>query len=93
MQETRVWSPVWEDPTCHGTTNPMYHNYWACTLGPVICNSWNAWPRVPAPEQEKLLPWEALTPQLEGRRPAVHNYSKSTPSNKDPAQPKINNQQ
>ena len=20
-------SPVWEDPTCHGATKPMHHNY------------------------------------------------------------------
>ena len=29
MQETWVWSLIQEDPTCHGTTNPMCHNYWA----------------------------------------------------------------
>ena len=30
MQGTRVQSPVREDPTCHGATKPMHHNYWAC---------------------------------------------------------------
>ena len=27
MQGTRVRALVWEDPTCHGATEPMRHNY------------------------------------------------------------------
>ena len=27
MQGTRVRALVWEDPTCHGATKPMSHNY------------------------------------------------------------------
>ena len=27
MQGTRVQALVWEDPTCHGATRPMSHNY------------------------------------------------------------------
>ena len=27
MQGTRVHAPVREDPTCHGATRPMSHNY------------------------------------------------------------------
>ena len=27
MQETWVQSLVWEDPMCHRTTKPQYHNY------------------------------------------------------------------
>ena len=27
MQGTRVQALVWEDPTCHGATGPMRHNY------------------------------------------------------------------
>ena len=27
MQGTRVRSLVWEDPTCHGATKPVGHNY------------------------------------------------------------------
>ena len=30
MQGTRVGALVREDPTCHGATKPMRHNYWAC---------------------------------------------------------------
>ena len=33
MQGTRVRALVWEDPTCHGATRPVSHNYWACTSG------------------------------------------------------------
>ena len=32
MQGTRVRALVQEDPTCHGATKPMNHNYWACAL-------------------------------------------------------------
>ena len=27
MQGTRVRALVWEDPTCHGATRPVSHNY------------------------------------------------------------------
>ena len=27
MQEARVRALVWEDPTCHGATRPVSHNY------------------------------------------------------------------
>ena len=27
MQGTRVQTLVWEDPTCHGATGPVRHNY------------------------------------------------------------------
>ena len=27
MQGTRVHSLVWEDPTCHGATKSVHHNY------------------------------------------------------------------
>ena len=36
-----VLSLVREDPTCHGATKPMCHNYWACALQPTSCNYWN----------------------------------------------------
>ena len=29
MQGTQVRTLVWEDPTCHGATKPMCHNYWS----------------------------------------------------------------
>ena len=33
MQGTRVRALAWEDPTCHGATRPVSHNYWACASG------------------------------------------------------------
>ena len=30
MQETWLWSLVWESPTCCGATKPMSHNCWGC---------------------------------------------------------------
>ena len=49
MQGTRVWALVREDPTCCGTTKPVYHNYWAWVppllmpvrLEPKLCNKRN----------------------------------------------------
>ena len=46
MQGTRVRALVWEDPTCHGATEPVRHNYWAwvpqllkpARLEPTLCN-------------------------------------------------------
>ena len=44
MQGTGVRALVREDPTCHGATMPVRHNYWACALEPA---SHNYWARVP----------------------------------------------
>ena len=35
-----VWSLFREDNTCYGTTKPVHHNYWACTLWSACCNYW-----------------------------------------------------
>ena len=40
MQETQVRSLILEDPICHGTTEPVFDNYWACALKPGSCNYW-----------------------------------------------------
>ena len=40
MQGTRVWSLVWEDPTCCGAAKPMHYSYWTCTLEPSSHNYW-----------------------------------------------------
>ena len=39
MRETQVRSVVLEDPTCHGTPNPVDHHYWACSQEPVSQNN------------------------------------------------------
>ena len=70
MQGTLVRSLV-QDPTCHGATKPVHHNYWACALEPLSHNYWThrlqllkpEHPRACAPQQEKPPQWEARAPQ------------------------------
>ena len=38
MEETRVLSLVWKDPTGCGEAEPMRLRYWACALEPLSCN-------------------------------------------------------
>ena len=67
MKGTPIWSLVWEDPTCHGATEPVCHNFWACTLEPMSCtneptchNYWSHTARVHAPPGRHWpLQWEA----------------------------------
>ena len=74
IQETWVWSLIWEDPTCHGAAKPMHHNYWACALESGSCNYLTHIPQLlkpvrpgaQSPQQEKPPQWEACAPRLEG---------------------------
>ena len=61
MQGTQVWSLVWEDPTCHGATKPMHHNYWACALEPTSHNYWACAPQLLKPACSRT-----RMPQLRG---------------------------
>ena len=38
LQGTRVWSLVWEDPTCLGATQPVHPEDGTCTLAPTLCS-------------------------------------------------------
>ena len=66
MQETWVPSVIWEDPTCHGATKPLSHNYWSCAVlsSPAApteaCMPLSLWPPTEDP-----LGWEAPTLQRE----------------------------
>ena len=66
-------SPGREDPTCHGATKPVRHNYWACALEPM---SHNYWARALEPMSHNY--W-ALEPMLHNKgshhneKPAHHN--------------------
>ena len=71
MQGTRVWALVWEDPTCHRATKPVYHDYWACALEPT---SHNYWAHVP-----QLLKPACLEPMLPNKR--SHHNEKPTHHN------------
>ena len=71
MHGTWVQALVWEDPTCHGATKPVCHNYWACTLEPTSHNYWTHVPQLLKPvrlepvlrNKEKPSQWEACAPQ------------------------------
>ena len=80
MQGTWVRALVQEEPTCHGATKPVCHNYWACALGPM---SHNYWARVP-----QLLKPARLEPELRNKR--NHCNEKPAHRNEDPTRPKIN---
>ena len=41
MQGTQVRSLVWEDPTCHEASKPMYRNHWARALESMLHNKRN----------------------------------------------------
>ena len=62
---TLVQTLVWEDPMCCRATKPMCHIYWACALEPSCCNYCCRHTIEASAPQEKLLQWEACTPQLE----------------------------
>ena len=75
MQGTRVQSLVLEDPTCHGATKSMCHNYWACCLEPASHNYWAC--------TSQLLKPCALEPILRNKRScrseSPHTTTKSSP--------------
>ena len=60
MQGTQVRALAQEDPTCHGATKPVRHNYWACTLEPASHNYWAHVPQLPKPVR--------LEPMLRNKR-------------------------
>ena len=69
----------------HGAAKPLCRNYWAHVWQ--LLKPMN--PRSHALQQEKPLQWEACTLQLESS-PHSPQLEKSSCSNRDPAQPKIN---
>ena len=80
MQGTRVRALVQEDPTCLGAAKSVSHNHWACALEPTSHNYWAHVPRARALQQEKLLQWEAHSPQLEKVR--AQQWRPNTAKNK-----------
>ena len=68
MQGTWVRALVWEDPTCHGGTKPMCHNYWGCALEPVSHNHWSL---------PLYSPWSAIREATAMGSP--HTTTKSSP--------------
>ena len=73
MQGTQVRALVRKDPTCRGATNPVCHNYWACTLEPGSHNY-----RV---HVLQLLKPTCLEPVLRNKR--IHHNEKPAHRNKE----------
>ena len=63
MQGTGIRALVLEDPICRRATKPACHNYWACTLEPVLCNKRSLRSRACGLQQEKPPQWVACAPQ------------------------------
>ena len=84
MQGTRVRALVREDPTCHGATKPVCHNYWACALEPVSPNYWSQCSTIR--EATTMRSTHTATKSS----PRSLQLQKATCSNEDPMQPKIN---
>ena len=73
VRGTRVWSLVWEDPTCHGAAKPTCHNCWACAPEPASHNCWAC-----APQLRKRM---RLEPVLRNKR--SHCNEKPVHSNEE----------
>ena len=73
MQGTQVRALVREDPTCHGATKPVRHNYWACALEPVSHNYGARLPQLVKPTR--------LEPMLRNKR--GHRNEKPAHRNKE----------
>ena len=63
MQGTQVWPLVREDPTCHGATKPVCHNYWDCALEPASHNYWVCTPLLLKPVSSRAHMPQLLSPR------------------------------
>ena len=96
MQETLVPALAQEDSTCHGTTKPVRHSYWACALELRTCDNRAhvlqlqkpMHPRACALQPEKPLQWEAGIRGLESN-PYSPQLEKIPGLIEDSAQPKL----
>ena len=87
MQETRVWSLVREDITCHRATKHVCHSYWACGLEPGNLSSWASMPWSLSSTREVT---EMISPPATMKSsPSSPQLEKSPCSNKDPAETRI----
>ena len=83
MQETRVWSLIWEDSMCPGASKPVHHNRWACTVKPMSCNHWS--PRTSEPTLCSERSHLSEKPGHEEEQPRSPQLEKSPHSNEDSA--------
>ena len=99
LQETGVWSLIRKDPTYwQSNCEPVGHSYWACALEPLgtatiepLCH--NCWTSVFLSlclEAKEAIAIRNLCNAMRSS-PCLLQLEKSPCSNKNPAQPKINN--
>ena len=89
--ETWVWSLILEDIRCCIATKPTHHNYWAGALEPGSQNYWSPCAPEPMLCNKKSHHIKSLHTAT-AEQPPSPQLEKSPPSNKDPAQSKINKQ-
>ena len=87
MQGPWVQSLVQKDSTCCKAVKPVHHNYWACVLEPLNCNSWSLCTLESVLRNKKPPQWEARTLQWRVA-PTCWNQRKTMHSDEDPAQSK-----
>ena len=76
VHRAQIWSPVQEDSTCCGATEPKYHN-WAQALEPTSYNKWAFAPRLKPSSSRahktQLLSPHTATTEVHVPRVRVHN--------------------
>ena len=95
MQETGVWSLLWEGPTCPWAAEPVHRNYRGCALIPGNWSCWAHMLQLPKPAHLKPVLWNKRNhlrekPMNHNQRVASthHSWRKTECSNEDPVQPK-----
>ena len=73
---------VWEDPTWHGATKLVRHNYWACALEPVSHNYWAHVPQLLKPARLEPVLRNKEQPPLTATRESLHAATKTQRSQK-----------
>ena len=81
MQETLVWSLIWEDPTCHGATQPAHTgtDTEPQSLGPKLCSARSPPVRSPhtATRERRLLATPGEKPKQQWRARRVKKENKN----------------
>ena len=83
-----IQSFVKEDPTCHGATKPVCHNYWDCALELASCNYWSLSTLEPVFYNKRSHLNENPTHHNYRVAPTLRKQRKPMCSNEDPEQSK-----
>ena len=78
MQGTQVRALFREDPTCHVTTKPVHHNYWACDLEPVSHNYRPFVPQLLKPAHRNY--WSLYATTTEACEPRARGLQQEKPA-------------